>query len=103
MRDIIQLDISRRYAATTGVVAVEYGDEVVVFNDATWETHILNPAAAAVLALIAEAPRAIEEIATALASWLEPDESPEAMLHAERSVAVLAELRLVTPLDDEPR
>lgn len=94
---------SIRYAAAADLTALDYDAEAVVFNGTTWETHVLNPAAAAVLALIAEAPQTVASVAEALAQWLEPEEAADAPAHAARSVAELAELALIVPLDNGAR
>lgn len=92
-----------RYVAASDLAVVEYDTESVVFNGTTWETHVLNPAAAAVLALISEAPQTIDGVAQALTLWLEADEAADAPAHAARSVAELAGLALIVPMDDAAR
>jgi hypothetical protein len=42
-------------------------------------------------------------VAEALAQWLEPEEAADAPAHAARSVAELAELALIVPLDNGAR
>lgn len=92
-----------RYIAATGLKAIDYDEESVVFNGATWETHVLNAAAAEVLSMSAEAPRSLDEIARALTEWLDADEADNAPEHAERIVGELRALGLVAPLGDTHR
>ena len=84
-----------RFAAVAGLQTIDYDEETVVFNGATWETHVLNAAAAEVLAMATAAPRSLDEIAQALAHWLEADESGAAHAHAARVVGELHALRLI--------
>lgn len=46
-------------------------DEALVFNPATWETHLLNESASIVLDALAEGPRSLEEIVGEVASVAE--------------------------------
>jgi PqqD family protein of HPr-rel-A system len=47
--------------------AFVFDDEVVVFNAATWSTHILNASAAIVLEALGESARSTDEVARLLA------------------------------------
>ena len=46
--------------ANTAVL--RFDDEAVVFNPATWETHLLNESASLVLGALLEGPRSVDEI-----------------------------------------
>ena len=84
-----------RFAAVAGLQTIDYDEETVVFNGATWETHVLNAAAAEILAMATAAPRSVDEIARALAHWLEPGDTDDAHAHAARVVDELHALRLI--------
>jgi len=46
---------------------LRFDDETLVFNPATWETHLLNESASLVLGALLEAPRSVDEIVAAVA------------------------------------
>lgn len=78
-----------------GVRVVTLDDEAVVFNPFSWETHLLNPAAALLLERLQASPCSEGELAALLAEALDEAERPLADEHARRLVADLASLRLV--------
>ena len=41
---------------------LRFDDETLVFNPATWETHLLNESASLVLGALLEGPRSVDEI-----------------------------------------
>ena len=41
---------------------LRFDDEALVFNPATWETHLLNESASIVLDALLEGPRSVDEI-----------------------------------------
>jgi PqqD family protein of HPr-rel-A system len=83
--------MTRRFALAPAAGRVApIGDCVAVFNAASFETHVCNPAAGALLELIAEQPRSVDELAAHLAEWLAPEQRATAAAHAE---AVLEQLR----------
>jgi PqqD family protein of HPr-rel-A system len=41
---------------------LRFDDEALVFNPATWETHLLNESASLVLGALLEGPRSVDEI-----------------------------------------
>lgn len=91
-----------RYFAVSGVRAIDYDEETVAFNPETWETHVLNAAAAEVLSLCTEAPRTPDDIARALAQWLDADDARDAREHAGRILDELQALGLIGPLAAAP-
>ncbi len=78
------------FALTGPLRSVELDDGSAVFNPGSWDTHLLNSAATAVLQFIEEAPRAEGEVVALLEELLEADSRSEAASHAS---AVLDELR----------
>lgn len=83
------------YAAVGGLRIREFDDEAVVFEPVSWDAHLLNPAAVAVLELLVEAPRTEHEVAVFLGEALSPDERSRAGEHAHRLLADLQSLGLV--------
>ena len=84
-----------RFAAIDHVRVLEFEDEAVVFNPLSWDAHLLNSAAIAVLELLLEAPRSQDEIAAFLREALQPEEQPQASAHAQRLITELQALGLV--------
>jgi len=84
-----------RFAVIDQVRVLEFEDEAVVFNPLSWDAHLLNSAAIAVLALLLEAPRSQDEIAAFLREALQPEEQPQASAHAQRLITELQALGLV--------
>ena len=91
-----------RFVAVPGLRVVNYAEESVVFNDATWETHVLNASAAEVLAMCIDAPIGLTDVTQALAHWLAADETGASREHAARIVEELQTLGLVTSLAAAP-
>jgi PqqD family protein of HPr-rel-A system len=87
-----------RFVAIAGLKSIDYDEESVVFSDSTWQTHVLNTAAAEVLAMTAAAPRTVDEIAQALAAWLNASETHNSREHAARLLGELHALGLIVPL-----
>ena len=92
-----------RYAATQGLRIREFEDDGVVFEPVSWEAHLLNPAALAVLELLLEAPRSKSEVAVFLNDALSPDERSRADEHAHRLLAELRSLGLVKIIEGSER
>jgi len=86
---------SARFVAPDGLRVHTFDDEAVVFDPLSWDAHLLNPAALAVLELIQDAPRSIEDVAAFLADALEPAEQTAAPSHAKRLIDELRSLGLV--------
>ena len=55
-----------RLAAIDRARVARYGDEAIVFNALTWQTHYLNAAAARVLDALLQGPRATMELIVAM-------------------------------------
>jgi len=87
-----------RYAAVAGIRAFDFGDERVVFNPLSWDAHLLNPAAAAVLDLLADGAQDMDGVENYLRELLLDTERDEATAHARRLVDELAQLGIVRPL-----
>ena len=90
------------YRAVPDLHVVDYEEESVVFNPITWDTHVLNAAAAQVLSMCAGAGCTTTQVAHALTLWLNADEAVYALEHATNTVEALKALRLVDELEDEP-
>ncbi len=84
-----------RFAAIDHLRVHAFEDEAVVFDPLSWDAHLLNPAAIAVLELLLEAPRSEDEIAAFLREALQPEEQPQASAHAQRLISELQALGLV--------
>ena len=89
-----------RFAPVASIPRIELGEEVVLFNPVSWETHVLNPAAAAVFELLTESPRDVDEVARYLSEMLQETEQPRAREHAEVVLRDLAALALIREADD---
>lgn len=82
--------------ATRGPLrSVVFDDETVLFNPNSWDTHVLNDAAAATLEFVAESPRTQAEVAQFFAEALSPELAPEADEHAARVLDELCRLALL--------
>jgi PqqD family protein of HPr-rel-A system len=75
------------------------GDDAVVFNPSSWETHLLNPAAAAILLAIARAPKTDAELADLLGRLLRDGDRSAAQHHAQATVGQLGSLGLVVAVE----
>jgi PqqD family protein of HPr-rel-A system len=84
------------YTAVDGLRIRELDGEAVVFEPVSWDAHLLNPAAVAVLELLIEAPRNEHQVAMFLHEALSPEERSRADEHAHRLLADLQSLGLVT-------
>jgi PqqD family protein of HPr-rel-A system len=71
------------------------GSQVAVFNSTSFETHLVNEAAGALLLNIAETPRTAAELAELLAELLRPAERGNAATYARDTLARLESLGLV--------
>jgi PqqD family protein of HPr-rel-A system len=83
------------YELAPAVRVVLLDDEAVVFNPFSWETHVLNAAAALVLERIVAGPCHASEVEALLAEALDPSERAQAASHAERLLHDLGSLRLI--------
>ena len=71
------------------------GEHVLVFDESSWDTHVLNEAAGALLLAIAEAPRAMGELVALLHELLNDAERDHAESHARSTVGRLQSLGLI--------
>ena len=86
---------------------VDFGEEIVVFNDLSWDVHVLNPAASLVYELLLESPRSLQELGSLLGEALPEDQKDAAPAHVRRLVSDLVSLGLIRtdplPADAVPR
>lgn len=87
-----------RYAAVEGIRAFDFGDESIVFNPLSWDAHLLNAAAAAVLELFAGGAQSEQDVENYLRELLVAPDGADAALHMRRLLDELAQLGLVRPL-----
>lgn len=90
------------FVASAGLRILDLGDETVVFDGLSWDAHLLNGAASAVLDLLLQAPRSEHDIADFLRDALRPSDQPEAAGHAQRLLAELVSLGLAHRLGEDP-
>lgn len=91
--------MSVRYRVAHGLRWLDFGDESVAFDPLSWDAHVLNASAAAVLELLQE-PRCIEDIAAFLSEALVESERGRAAAHARQLLDDLVGLGLVRELDE---
>ena len=85
----------RSFELAAGVRFFRLDDDAIVFNPFSWETHLLNPAAALVLDLAAVEPCTEAGIQDVLEEVLTEDERPRAGEHAKRLLEELVSMRLL--------
>lgn len=90
-----------KFAAADGLRVREFDDDAVVFEPVSWEAHLLNPAARAVLALLLERPHTEVEVAAFLREALLPGERAGAAAHARRLLGELQSLDLVHAVGED--
>lgn len=73
----------------------EFADGTVVFDPLSWNAHLLNPAAAAVLDLCRTAPASVDDVERLLAEILAAESRDLAGTHAAQVLAELEDLGLV--------
>jgi PqqD family protein of HPr-rel-A system len=91
-----------RFAAVAGLRVRHLDNEAIVFDPLSWDAHVLNPAALAVLELIQERARSGAEIVSFLCDVLRADEQPRASFHARRLLEELRSLGLIRSDQDCP-
>ena len=85
-----------RFALAPSATRLEaVGRHLIVFDESSWDTHVLNEAAGALLLSIAEAPRTESELTALLADLLTESERSQAQAHARGTVDRLRALGLV--------
>lgn len=92
--------MSVRFAATDGIRVLNFEDESIVFNPISWDAHLLNAAAAAVLELLTEAPRSVGDVETLFRDTLCDAEHSEAFEHARCLLHEFEQLGLVRHLKE---
>ena len=86
-----------KFALTGPLRSAELDDGSAVFNPISWDTHLLNGAATAVLQFIDEAPRTESEIVLLLEELLESGSRPQAASHTTSVLDELQRLGLIRP------
>jgi PqqD family protein of HPr-rel-A system len=84
-----------RFEAVDGLRLCILDDDVVVFDPLSWDAHLLNPAARAVLELLLEAPQSESEVEAFLRDVLQPGEQSQAATHARKLIGELQSLGVV--------
>ena len=86
-----------RFRLASTVTRIEpLGRQLLVFNAASYETHLVNEAAGALLQFMADSPRACEELQELLTELLNDHERGGAQAHARSALNQLQSLGLVT-------
>jgi PqqD family protein of HPr-rel-A system len=85
------------FVLAEGVKLVAIDDDIVAFNPFSWETHILNPAAAIALELASAGQLSAASLQEELEQALEADERSAAASHAVQLIRELDGLRLLRP------
>jgi PqqD family protein of HPr-rel-A system len=88
-----------RFAPADGLRLRHFEDEAVVFDPLSWDAHLLNPAAIAVLELLQAAPQSEDEVIAFLAEVLQPEEQRQAASHGKRLLDELQALGLVHAIE----
>jgi PqqD family protein of HPr-rel-A system len=88
-----------RFVVTEGLRIRSLDDEAVVFDPLSWDVHLLNPAALAVLELLRESASSERDVTAFLAGALEAREQPDAPSHAQRVLSELRTLGLIRLVD----
>lgn len=89
-----------KFAAADGLRVREFDDDAVVFEPVSWEAHLLNPAARAVLEWLLEGARTEDQIIAFLHDALQTEERAQAPAHARRLLGELQSLGLIHPVGD---
>jgi PqqD family protein of HPr-rel-A system len=84
-----------RFVPVASIRRIDFDGEVVLFNPLSWETHLLNEAAAAVLDLLHDAPCGTDDVSEFLAGVLEQSERQSCHEHASAVLRDLASLGLI--------
>jgi len=83
---------------TPRLVWKSWGEEVIVFNVASGNTHLLSPVAAQALRILEQNPATIFELSNKLAGSASVDADEEFIEHVEKLITNLDELGLVEPV-----
>lgn len=93
--------MSARFVAADGIRVLNFEDESIVFNPTSWDAHLLNAAAAAVLESLADGPRSVGDVEALLSEALSKEEQIDASEHARRLLHEFEQLGLVHGLEEE--
>ena len=74
---------------------LDFGDEWIVFNPLSWDAHLLNAAAAAVLEQLSAQPQTEAEVTDYLRDLMIDAERAHALAYARRLIGELTQLGLV--------
>lgn len=96
------LIVTPRFTAQTALKIARLGDDIVVFHPTSWFSHVLNPAAAAVLDFVSESARSRDEIESLLFDLLDADARASCGQHADRVIEDLSIIGLIHELPEEP-
>jgi PqqD family protein of HPr-rel-A system len=91
-----------RYALSADVRIRRLDDDAIVFNPFSWETHLLNPAAALVLELSASDDCTVASVTEVLAEVLDDAERLRAAEHARQLLNELVGMRLLVEIAAGP-
>jgi PqqD family protein of HPr-rel-A system len=80
---------------------LNFEDASIVFNPISWDAHLLNAAAAAVLALLVRSPRSAHDVEVLLSEALCEAERADASEHARRLLHEFEQLGLVDSLKED--
>lgn len=83
---------------TPRLVWKSWGEEIIVFNTASGNTHLLSPVAAQALRKLEQNPATIFELSGELAGSASVDADEEFIQHVEKLITNLDELGLVEPV-----
>lgn len=84
------------YVPATSLKLQELEDGLAVFSPLSWDTHLLNESAAAVLESVMQAPRTEQELTDLLAELLDESGRAEAARYARSIITELSQLNLIT-------
>jgi PqqD family protein of HPr-rel-A system len=83
-----------------GIRVLAFDDESVIFNPVSWDAHLLNAAAAAVLEFL-DRPRGFAEIEQLLREALLEAQQPDAAAHARHLLEQFEQLGLVRRVKEQ--
>jgi PqqD family protein of HPr-rel-A system len=75
-----------------------WGEESIVFNQSSGNTHLLNPTAAKILSIVQSQPSSAEEISLKIASESELGADEEILQRVDVVLETLDSLGLIEPL-----
>jgi PqqD family protein of HPr-rel-A system len=78
----------------------QWGDELVVYDIESGNTHLISPVAAKILRRLDQQPSTLAQVAEYLTSEVDIDSDPELVQHIERLISDLDELGLVKPFNE---